>query len=88
MDADDISLKNRLLKQKKYLDKNPSIGLVLGLVKYSAHRTNTKGFQVYVDWVNGIKTSQQIENELFVESPIVNPTVMIRREVFEKYGSY
>lgn len=87
-DADDICLPNRFALQKKFLDKNSTIGVVSGLVKYEGHRADTQGFQMYVDWVNSIQTPQQIQNELFVESPIVNPTMMTRRELFEKYGTY
>lgn len=37
MDADDISLGNRLANQKKFLDNNPSVDIVATRVKFKSH---------------------------------------------------
>lgn len=87
MDADDVSLPNRIGDQVKLLDAQPEIGLVSGQVKYAGNDSNG-GFVRYVNWSNGITSPEEIYLNQFVEYPIVNPSIMIRRELYEKYGSY
>jgi len=88
MDADDFSYPNRLKLQSEFLDANPDYGAVAGLVKHISHSENTKGFARYVEWVNSVQTYREIRNRQFVESVIVNPSAMWRKEVGEKYGMY
>lgn len=85
MDADDIAHPNRLKKQIDYLKKNPGIDFVGSEVKYVPHNKNTAGFSRFVDWANSFHASEEIELNRFVEIPIVNPTILFRRELFEKY---
>ena len=86
MDADDFSFPDRLEKQVNFLNKNPEIGLVGSEVKYIAHQSNTEGFQRFVDWVNSFHSAKEIELNRFVEIPVVNPTIMFRKEIYEKFG--
>ncbi|MFW5756285.1 MAG: glycosyltransferase family 2 protein [Tangfeifania sp.] len=86
MDADDISLPERLEKQVSYLKTNPGIGLAGCDVKYIPHENNTAGFQRFVEWVNSFHLPVEIARNRFVEIPVVNPTIMFRREIFEKWG--
>ncbi|MEN8116841.1 MAG: glycosyltransferase family 2 protein [Bacteroidota bacterium] len=86
MDADDIAHPERLEKQVKFLHENPGIELVGSEVKYVPHNKNTAGFQRFVDWVNSFHFSKEIELKRFIEIPVVNPTIMFRRDIFEKYG--
>ncbi|MGC9355978.1 MAG: hypothetical protein ACP5D9_19180, partial [Mariniphaga sp.] len=51
-----------------------------------AHNTETGGFKRFVKWVNSFHTSEEIELYRFVEIPVVNPTILFRRELFEKLG--
>lgn len=88
MDSDDYSYPNRILQQVKFLDNNPDIGAVSGLVNYVAHRTNTEGFRRYVNWSNSIICYNDIFKKRFIESPIVNPSIMWRRSVGEEHGLY
>lgn len=88
MDADDISMPDRLEKQCGFLNNNTEFGAVSGLVEYIPHHNNTQGFQRYVNWVNSVQTHQEILNNMFVESPIVNPTAMWRQEIAQKHGMY
>jgi len=87
MDADDISFPERLEKQIRFLKENPGTGLVGTAVKYVAHNTGTGGFRRFVKWVNSFHTSEEIELYRFVEIPVVNPTILFRRELFEKLGT-
>ena len=86
MDADDVAYPFRLEKQVFYLDQNPETGLVGCKVNYISHSKNTDGFERFVNWVNKFNTSKEIELNRFVEIPIVNPTILFRRELFEKFG--
>lgn len=88
MDADDWSYPNRLKLQADFLDVNPDYGAVSGMVKHVSHSENTKGFARYVDWVNSVQTYNEILNSQFIESPIVNPSAMWRKEVAEEHGMY
>jgi glycosyltransferase involved in cell wall biosynthesis len=86
MDADDIAHPQRLEKQVRFLNKNPEIGLVGSFVKYVSHNSGTGGFKRFVKWVNSFQTIEEIERNRFVEIPVVNPTILFRRELFEKLG--
>lgn len=88
MDADDWSFNHRLKAQSKFLDTNPDYGAVAGLVENISHSEHAKGFVRYVNWVNSIQSYSEILNSMFVESTIVNPSAMWRREVAEKHGMY
>jgi len=88
MDADDISLPNRLSMQHTFLDKNPDTGLVACCAEYSGDRDLYFGFLEYVKWNNNLITHQDISVNRFVESPIIHPTVMFRKKLVEKYGTY
>ena len=76
MDSDDISGTERLEKQVKYLDSNPSIGLC-GI---QPEFIGTK--EIYWELE---KNPEQIRNNIFFYTPCVHPTVMFRREIVDKY---
>jgi glycosyltransferase involved in cell wall biosynthesis len=78
MDCDDISSPNRLIKQVEFLDKNPDIG-ILGSYFVLMTKENKKFY---------IKTAPisdlEIRYKCLFETPFGHPTVMYRREIFEK----
>lgn len=76
MDADDIALPQRFEKQVDYLLKNPQVG-VLGTAYESFDAIKKKVF--YEINHDDIKWRQ------LYECHIAHPTVMMRREVIEKY---
>jgi len=86
MDSDDVSLPQRLEIQYNFLEKNPYLGLVGGKVEHIGHHDNTKGLETFVSWVNSFITTKEIDLFRFIEIPVVNPTIMFRREVALKYG--
>ena len=87
MDADDTSFPNRLQDQVDLLDSQPEIGLVAGQVEYHGDDVNG-GFIRYVSWSNSVKEPHELNLNQFVEYPLVNPTIMMRRTIYEKYGGY
>jgi hypothetical protein len=44
--------------------------------------------QRYVDWVNGLHTPEDVLRERFVECPLVQPSLMLRREALVAAGGY
>ena len=88
MDADDWCFPDRLIKQTTFLEKHNEYDVVAGLANYVRHKSNTKGFERYVNWSNSIMDFKDILLKQFMESPIINPTVMWRKEVSDLYGSY
>lgn len=88
MDSDDVSRPNRLKLQSEFLDLSIDYDAVAGKVKHISHSENTKGFAHYVNWVNSIQTYEEIQNKQFVESVIVNPSAMWRKELGERFGMY
>lgn len=88
MDADDLCHPNRIEEQASYLDIYRNIGFVGSRVAYGGNRKKQEGYATYVDWINGLVDPEEIELNRFVESPFAHPSVMFRRELFEKYGAY
>ncbi len=88
MDADDRAHPQRLEKQVAFLAENPAHALVSSLVKAFPAADVGGGFQVYIEWLNGLVTDEQIKREIFVESPLPNPSVMFRRKWLLKMGGY
>lgn len=88
MDADDISLPGRLVHQMEYLAAQPEIGLVSGQGEFGGDRKTARGYALHVDWLNALRSPDEIMLERFVESPFAHPSVMFRRELVQKHGGY
>lgn len=88
MDADDWSFPERLQQQLDFLETHEDYSVVAGQAQYIPHKPDTKGFGRYVNWSNEILEFKDIYYKQFVESPVINPTAMWRKEVSDKYGSY
>ncbi|MCG8476860.1 MAG: glycosyltransferase [Cytophagales bacterium] len=87
MDSDDWMHPERLEKQLRFLEENPFCDAVSCLVQYEGVE-NAEGFRHYVEWVNRQRTPEEIFSSRFVESPVVNPTFMVRKSVPERLGWY
>jgi len=88
MDADDISHPERLERQAGFLDEHPEVAVVSSLIKVFSEEGVREGYQLYVQWLNSLVTNEDIRREMFVESPLANPSVMVRASWFEKMGGY
>jgi len=88
MDADDLAQEERLALQAQYLDDHPEIALVSSLVSGFPKEAVGKGFQIYLNWLNSLLTEEDIHREIFIESPVVHPSVMYRKSVIEDLGGY
>jgi glycosyltransferase involved in cell wall biosynthesis len=88
MDADDRAYPERLAQQANFLDSHPEIAVVSSLVKAFPEEDVRTGYRIYIKWLNSLVTDEDIRREMFVESPLANPSTMMRGEWFEKMGGY
>ena len=88
MDADDISLPDRLQKQVEHMSQHPSTGALATQSIFKSEIANSKGFSLYADWQNSLITHREHYLAQFVESPLAQPTIMFRKELIDLYGYY
>ncbi|CAM2005406.1 Glycosyltransferase [Acanthopleuribacter pedis] len=88
MDADDQCAPDRLARQARFLQAHPEIGLVAARVAYDGDAERNRGFALYVDWSNELCEPEMIWLNRFVESPLVHPSVMFRRDCVARFGGY
>ncbi len=88
MDGDDVSHPQRLAEQVALLDATPELALVSCLVKAFPHHRVQGGMDRYVTWLNSLVEPDEIKRDLFVESPLCHPSVVMRRRAFEQAGGY
>jgi glycosyltransferase involved in cell wall biosynthesis len=88
MDTDDRCHPQRLEKQIQFLDSHPDIAVLGCLVRLFPEGSVREGFRIYVDWLNTLVTNEQICREIFVESPLAHPSVMVQREWLDQVGGY
>jgi len=86
MDADDIMHPRRLLLQVTRLDSPPHVDVLATRVRSIGH--TGEGMRRYVEWQNGLLGHEEMLANFFVESPIAHPTVLMRRDLFERAGGY
>ncbi|MDO6459312.1 glycosyltransferase [Granulosicoccaceae sp. 1_MG-2023] len=89
MDADDISTPERLALQLAYADAHPQTGIISGRVEmFNEDDDVGQGNLHYVAWLNSLKDNADISRDIFIESPLCHPSVLIRRDVFKQTGLY
>jgi glycosyltransferase involved in cell wall biosynthesis len=88
MDADDRSHPERLARQAAFLNEHPEVGVLGCQVAGFPPEELRGGFQVYIEWSNALLQNADIRRELFVESPLVHPSVILRRAWLEQTGGY
>ncbi len=88
MDADDICMPDRFAKQFKELTDNPEISLTSCLVEPFSDKPLTEGSVRYFHWLNNCISSEDIIRGLFIESPLIHPSIMTRKSAVTKVGLY
>ena len=94
MDADDICYPRRIQAQVEMLRAEPSLsgcGTLVEIVRRGNDgriQPAMEGYAEYGKWLNSVCDSKAIFRERFVDSPIANPSSMVRREVFALLGGY
>lgn len=80
MDADDVALPRRLERQVRFLDHHPKV-LALGTAMRRMDRYGTLGRVIVVP-----QHDAELRLLTLWGAPILNPTAMLRREVFHELG--
>lgn len=82
MDQDDISFPDRLRVQYNFLLKHPRVAIVGNDIATADKDGNITGRRTYPT------KSKQLKSVLFRYSPFAHPTVMFRKDAYEKVGGY
>ena len=88
MDADDVSLPDRVQSQLDYLDQNPTISIVGCCVEIFSDAGIQGGFKRYENWLNSVRDPEQVHQQIFIESPLPNPGLMFRQGAIQQLGGY
>ena len=89
MDTDDIAINNRIATQLNYLKQHPDIHICGTQVELFRDDTQLGGgYQHYQQWINGLTHKDDIANNIFIESPIPHPSVMMSRQHWLSLGGY
>ena len=90
MDADDVSCPERISRQVELLDRESVLsgcGTAVRLIG-APESDPGRGFAEHVRWVNSLGSPAQLAAERFIDSPLVNPTSMVRSRVLDSLGGY
>ncbi len=87
MDADDVAHPQRLERQARRLEADRDVEL-LGCAVRVIDGSRNAGLRAYVDWSNRLLSHHDIVRDLLVESPLVHPSLMTRRESLERLAGY
>lgn len=85
MDADDVCEANRFAVQVEVINREQA-DLVTSRVEVLD--AIGAGLKEYVGWANRLLQSEDFARERFIESPVIQPSVMMRRESYQLAGGY
>ena len=88
MDADDISLPERLRCQLDYLECHKDVEIAGSCVEIFSEEGIQSGLERYQTWLNSVRDPDQVHQQIFIESPLPNPGVMFRRAALQQLGGY
>lgn len=88
MDADDVAHPERLARQARRLDEDARTDVLGCRVRLLGGPAGNAGMRAYVAWLNGLIDHDAIVRDLFVESPLAHPSVMMRAAALRALGGY
>ncbi len=88
MDGDDVSLPGRLVAEIALLERDASLGAVATQVEGFPEGAVGEGLRLYIAWQNTLLTAEDHARELFVESPVCHPSVVLRRAALDSAGGF
>jgi glycosyltransferase involved in cell wall biosynthesis len=88
MDADDVCHPRRFEFQVGLLETRPDLDLVATQVRCVPDTLVGSGMRAYVDWMNALVEPEDHIRDLFIESPLCHPSVLMRRRAYEAVGGY
>lgn len=88
MDADDVMHPERLARQLAHLRDDAALTLSASRVRAFPDERLTAGFREYLRWQNACLTPADLDEEIYVESPLAHPSVAFRRAPVVAAGGY
>lgn len=88
MDADDLAAPQRFEAQHAMLAGDSTLAVASCLVDAFPSATIRDGMRRYLAWSNAARSPERIRESLFVESPLIHPSVMMRRAALAQVGGY
>lgn len=90
MDADDVAHPERLEQQAGRLESDVAVDVLGSRVELLSAPgvPPSGGMRTYVDWLNQLLDHASMERDRFVESPLVHPTVAMRRATLVALGGW
>lgn len=88
MDADDVMHVERLQKQYDVMCNDAGITLCATQAKKFPEEIIRAGYIEYMHWQNACLTMQDIQNQIYIESPFAHPSVMFRKHRIVESGAY
>ncbi len=88
MDADDVSLPGRFQHQLAYFDRYPQVDICGCCVEIFSEQGLQGGLKRYQTWLNAVRDPAQVHQQIFIESPLPNPSLMFRRASLQQLGGY
>ncbi|NVK04936.1 MAG: glycosyltransferase family 2 protein [Flavobacteriia bacterium] len=87
-DSDDIMHPHRLKLQYDYLKSNAEVGVVASQVELMESNFDQTGLKNFVEWSNRLLAHDQMYENRFRDTPVINPSAMFRKTIWERYGGY
>ncbi len=84
MDADDVAMPRRIGEQIKAAKGDTGV-VTCGVESIDCCGD---GMRRYVAWANGLADHDAMSRSRFIESPVINPTAMVRRKWMDRVGGY
>lgn len=88
MDVDDLSLPDRLEKQRFALRNAECETVVSCIVDPFPVGEVGEGMLLYVEWLNSALSPDEISRNMFIESPIAHPSAMFYKKTVIEAGGY
>ncbi|MGV6827261.1 MAG: glycosyltransferase [bacterium] len=88
MDADDLMHPERLAAQLSHLQSHPDIALSATQTNLFPEEIIEDGYREYQRWQDRCHSSQEIANNIYVESPFAHPSVCFRKQTITQLGGY
>ncbi len=94
MDSDDLALPSRLRRQREFLSDHPELagcGSHVAIFRRTEDDQFTPpdgGYLRYEKWINSVNSPGEIAAQRFIDSPLPNPSTMVRRAALDAVGGY
>lgn len=88
MDADDVMRRDRLASQRALMEAQPGLAACGTHVRIFPRAALGEGTREYEAWIASIDSQARVRQDLFVECPLVHPTLLARASVLRAAGGW